>query len=68
MSSRAQLGENKSTTGLGDVSAAALRPSGRAAPFPWRILTSPGLRYVTRRIVLSVPVVLDLKTTQEQAP
>ena len=60
MSSRAELGDKEPTTGPGDGLAAGLRPSERAAPFARRILTSPGLRYVIRRTLLSVPVVLGV--------
>jgi len=60
MSSRAELGDREPAVGPGDGLAAGPGPSGRAAPFARRILTSPGLRYVVRRVLLSVPVVLGV--------
>ena len=40
--------------------AAGLRSPERGTPFARRYLTSPGLRYVVRRILLSIPVVLGV--------
>jgi len=61
MSGRAELGDREPATGgrEGD-SAAGLGAQGRGARFAGRILTSPGWRYVVRRILLSVPVVFGV--------
>ena len=40
--------------------ATGLRSPKRGAPFVPRVLSSPGLRYVARRILLSIPVVLGV--------
>ena len=40
--------------------ATGLRSPNRGAPFVPRVLSSPGLRYVARRILLSIPVVLGV--------
>ena len=57
---RAELGDNEPTAELSGVPAAGLRPSGREGGFASKALTNPALRYIERRVLLSVPVLIGV--------